>query len=385
MHAPAMPLSSRLLQAWNAIRVPVLFATVNRLALWIAAYLGYLWVPGGQRMFPQNAFLESWFRWDAGWYTRIAREGYSITEIVPGQRTVVFFPLFPLSVRAVSQLTGGDVYLAAFLISNVSLLLATIFFYWLVKDRYDEHIARSATALLLCFPYSFYFSTMYAESLYFLGVTMAFWASQRRLWWLAGPAIAAASATRPVGIIAGLGAGLLYLEQIRWRPRALRPDILFLLLGLCGLGGFMLFLHVKFGNAWWWTSGTNAPGWGGGRDFQNFLGTLTMPFRVPSFLAGGYHVADLMHILWLALATVLCVVGARTLGVPYAVYGLAMLVPYWRAWYSASRYVAVLFPIFIVGAHLLRNHPWRLGAIIHASSLLLMLFAFLYGHGYWVS
>src|SRR5690349_13469692 len=54
--------------------------------------------------FPNNPFLDGFTRWDAGWYQRIAVEGYDFDP--NGQSSVAFFPLFPLLTRMVTWVTG---------------------------------------------------------------------------------------------------------------------------------------------------------------------------------------------------------------------------------------------------------------------------------------
>ena len=48
-------------------------------------------------------------RWDSGWYTAVARYGYYLN---PGQNsTVAFFPLYPLLIKGLSEITPLDFFL----------------------------------------------------------------------------------------------------------------------------------------------------------------------------------------------------------------------------------------------------------------------------------
>jgi hypothetical protein len=59
---------------------------------------------------PQYHFWETLLRWDSAWYVAVARSGYP--HFVPqfeghaGQSMIAFFPLFPMTVRAASRVTG---------------------------------------------------------------------------------------------------------------------------------------------------------------------------------------------------------------------------------------------------------------------------------------
>ena len=55
--------------------------------------------------FAGDGFWGGWVRFDGGWYTKIAAEGYSY---LPGaQSTVAFFPAYPLAIRAVDAVVSS--------------------------------------------------------------------------------------------------------------------------------------------------------------------------------------------------------------------------------------------------------------------------------------
>jgi hypothetical protein len=64
------------------------------------------------------------FRWDSNWYGRIAQQGYEYLPDKPS--SVAFFPLYPICLRAVGAMTGAQVTLAGFLVSNTALVGAVI-------------------------------------------------------------------------------------------------------------------------------------------------------------------------------------------------------------------------------------------------------------------
>src|SRR4051812_10121949 len=56
-----------------------------------------------------NELLNLPVRWDAGWYLQIVTEGYKYTPGDPAiQQNIVFFPAYPMLVRFVGRLFGGD-------------------------------------------------------------------------------------------------------------------------------------------------------------------------------------------------------------------------------------------------------------------------------------
>ena len=57
-------------------------------------------------------FVDMWSRWDGSWFVGIARDGY-----VEPEESAAFFPLYPLAVRVVAELTGEHYVLAGVLVS----------------------------------------------------------------------------------------------------------------------------------------------------------------------------------------------------------------------------------------------------------------------------
>src|SRR5262245_41772623 len=57
------------------------------------------------RLLPSNPWLDGWVRWDSMWYRDIALRGYFFT---PGEESsVAFFPVYPLLIRALTQIMGA--------------------------------------------------------------------------------------------------------------------------------------------------------------------------------------------------------------------------------------------------------------------------------------
>src|SRR3989338_4434316 len=93
---------------WVALREPLMIFLVNRLGLILLVYLSLVMIPVGLppgvwRAYPENLVLDGWFRWDSGWYARIAQHGYNNAPNAYCQRDTAFFPLYPLLVMATSR------------------------------------------------------------------------------------------------------------------------------------------------------------------------------------------------------------------------------------------------------------------------------------------
>jgi hypothetical protein len=122
-------------------------------------------------------------RYDAGWYRRIALEGYGRSVPSPGTPSEhVFFPLYPALVAGVSRLLNADPFAAGMAVSLAALAIASILFVAEGTRRRDETSAIHALAFLLLFPTAFFLASAYAESLFLLLALLAFDAVRRRAW-----------------------------------------------------------------------------------------------------------------------------------------------------------------------------------------------------------
>lgn len=365
---------------WAWAKVPIAIALGTRIALFLFGVVGLMWIgPSRYSMNIGRPVLDAWFRWDAGWYMQIATSGYSLAQPEAGQRNTFFFPLYPMTVRAVGWLFGGDLAVAALLVSNLCFVAAVVVLFRFVMERWSEEIATRTVALVACAPHALFFSAAYAESLFLLCWVSAFYAAHRRQWLWAGLFVALSGAARGVGPIVLSGLGLMALEQAQWRLRALDWRVVFLGLGPLGLGAYMAFLHVQFGDIWLFTGGTVTQGWGAGHSLARLAGDFL------SWKGGVAPIADLSHLLGLTFATVVCALGAKKLGWPLTIFTALTLLIYWSVWYSASRYLVVLFPLFIALALLLEKRPRLTVGLVYGSALMQGMMTWIFTHADWVS
>jgi hypothetical protein len=310
---------------------------------------------------------------DANWYMDIASNGYE-----PGPFTSdrghnwVFFPLYPLVLRAASRLTG-EIPLTGMALSNLFLFVALILLHrTALAFGCDEACADRAVFYLAAFPTSYFFSIPVTESLFLCLAVGSFYAARRDAWWTAGLLGALASATRFSGILLLPALVLLYWQQ-RGR-RGLKADALGLLLIPAGLLAFMVYLSALTGDAWAFKDGQAA--WGRTSDF--FLRPLydyAIHFR---FIVTPWNFR-LLNFAAAILAFVCAFVLVRKREWALALYTLlAVVVPLSSGMLqSLCRYVMVIFPVFIVLARMGRSP--RLDQIIRTAFIALLgLLAALY-------
>jgi hypothetical protein len=147
-----------------------------------------------------RAFVSSWYRWDTAWFLKIATSGYDANDATPS-----FMPLYPLLVRCLQWILGGNSLFSALLSSLiVSSLLSVVgeilFFEVAVLELGSRELAWQAMIYLITFPAAFFFYAGYSESL-LLTLILATWLFVRRGHWpLAALTSALALLTRLQGL-----------------------------------------------------------------------------------------------------------------------------------------------------------------------------------------
>jgi len=141
-------------------------------------------------------FVDGTERWDAGWFERIARDGYE-----PDDESGAFFPGYPLAIRATTAITPLGELSAGLMISNLAFLGGLIAVFALTSYEFGKGMARRTTLLLASFPASFFFLAPYSESLFLLTSALCFWWARHRVWERAAVAGLVAALTRSVGVL----------------------------------------------------------------------------------------------------------------------------------------------------------------------------------------
>ncbi len=339
---------------WQHLLFPFI---TSRLVLMLVAWFGHYFTanPGYSHYIQQGYFLspffpiDIWSQWDSIWYLSIVKNGYvPSANLTTTYSNLAFFPLFPDLVRLVTmpfhiKASSASLYLAVgLLISNLLFLAAAYLLYKMVVQLlHDEGIAQRTLLLLIAFPAGFFFSTFYPESLFLFLAVALFYAGLRKSWLLAALCGGLAAITRPQGILLALPLAWLYMEARSWKLRAIRLDAVSFLLFPAFLAGHLIYLYSITGD---WLALIHAQAaWG--RFGQLYLGNLIQqlssvyryPFRVD-------------------LGLYLVFIGATIYALfkmPSKAFGISALVllamPLLSGlWFSLSRYLVTIFPVFIV-------------------------------------
>lgn len=309
--------------------------------------------------------------YDAVWFTNIADFGYT----TPGN--AAFPPGYPLLIRAVEGVLPVNAMVAGVLVSSLCLAGALVLLHRLVAERWGNPVALTTLFLLLLWPGSVFLTLAYADAPFLLLVVGAFWAAQHRRWWLSGLLIGLSSMMKIYGAGLSLALAWEYMESRDWSRRAVRADVLLLFLpSAVFIGGWMLYLHHRFGQAFLfltvqkeWGKRPSFP-WGGIE--QGILNVSTSPERIVMSL-------DLLGIALIAIATPIVFFKVKkSWGVLLGLSFLAFTTTHDIT--SVGRHLTACFPLFVVAAIAAQRFPRLTERLIAplaalASGTLLIAFA----------
>lgn len=312
-----------------------------------------------------------WQHWDACWYSKIAAYGYEA-----GVSSTTFFPLLPAYMAVVGVVTAGNVALAGILVNAVAFILALTGLHQLVAEDVDADVARRTVLYTAVFPAAFFFLAPFTESLFLAAAVWAILGARRRRWEVVLVAGLAAGFARPQGLLLVLPLGWEAIRAVRARVRSrggarLRiADLAPLPIALApalAYGAFVAFTELVVGKSYfeahldWASTVTNLP-W-------------DLAVSAVSYAISHHAPVVALNVGMLALFTLLTLAGIRRLPLSYTLYTVPQL---WltttqqTVWplMSTVRYLAVLFPCFVILAIAGRNE--RLHTAWTAVSILLL-------------
>ena len=152
---------------------------------------------GNRGLLAHLPMLDGFCRWDCPMYENIARSGYGNAGMT------VFFPLFPLLARAVSVVTRLPLSIALIACAGLASLASFLVIYRLFTVLSDEPSARTGLSLFAFYPFAFFQSAAYPESLVVLLTATSLWLSFRNRTIAAGVSLGFAVLARHLGLLAG--------------------------------------------------------------------------------------------------------------------------------------------------------------------------------------
>jgi len=345
-----------------------------------------------------GAALDMWYRWDTGFYTAIAIDGYDWQNTGRPADDLAFLPVYPLLVRAASGIdttTGRCLWspylstcatLGGLIISNGALLASVYLLFGLVQRRSDRATAWRVVLLLLVSPISIFLSGVYTESVFLLLSLLVFWGLERDRFLLAVSAAVVASLTRSVGM--ALSVGLVFYVWLVWQPQRLRISLARLLLAgvpVLAFSAYIVGAGASVGDPLAYFSTYDAT-WG--RTAGTPIEAFTVYFSGESVSWFGWRLSwiDLvMTIGFLSMALVLIWRERGTQrGEGLFMVGALLLPIASGTLIGMPRFGLVLFPLYILLGRW-ADRRWKLALLMGVSALLALFFAYRFVTWNWIA
>jgi hypothetical protein len=343
-----------------------------------------------ETIWPDDLVNLPW-RWDTGWFTGIAIDGYTWDTVPTNEQSIVFFPGFPLLMRLGATLllhpqSPVAVVWSGVVISWIAFTLACVYIYKLTREEFGDDVGLTAVMLLAAYPFAVFFSTAYSESLFLCTIVAAFYHFRRREMLPAAIFGLAAGLTRMNGCMLSviLAAVIVFREWAPGMTRTRAPFFTRLAGGftdlltrdglrallVAAMPGIGLLLYAAFigtltGDPLAWLKRQEA--WH--RDIHLFDPRLIAQFHMPRFWLDAVAFALSLVALW-PIAT--------RLGFAAALFtALTTLLPFLNGGLlSVGRFTSIVFPIFIWMAITIPPSRRVLAATIFGMSQALVACAF---------
>jgi len=328
-----------------------------------------------------SVFLFPWANFDGIHYFNIAEFGYT--------NQARFFPLFPILIKLLSTNV-----IASLLLVSILFLLALFIFKRLIEIDFPKSVSKKVLILLLIFPTSFFFVSIYSEGLFLFLTLLVFYFARKKMWLFSISCALLLTATRFVGI--AILPALLYEYFVSGKIVFTKKNIFMLIKKLtpflivpAGLIFYSLFNLYEWNNLFYFIQAQGELG-----NSRSVSGIVLFPqtvFRyfkiLTSVPANSYDwmIALLELISFLFTAFMLYFAWKKKLRRSYLIFAfINFAITISTGTFSGlPRYIITIFPIFMALA-LLKNKILKLSYII-ISPILLFILLMLFSRGYFVA
>jgi hypothetical protein len=376
-------------EAWTA------FAS-TRLLLVVTGYLALTMFPAHPVeswqgiVFPDNNWIDGWVRWDSMWYEAIVNDQ---PRFLPsGHSTANFFPLYSF----VSWIVALPIrlwldherafYIGGLIVSSASFLLGLVAVHRLVTQLVSAEVAVRTVWLIAVFPFSFFFTAVYADALYFCFAAWSLAFAYAGRWAPACALASLAAMTRIPGLALFPAIGLEYLRRQDFDLRALRTQLPALALLAAGPVLIAVYYDWRYGDPLAFLY-ARQEGWNRASGFAALLRDFNYFFQGSAFACEG--VADCLrefeftriglgywYVALIPLSTASVLYASRTVGVGLTVWALTSIgMGLVNGLDGTGRFTAVLFPVFIGLAMMLRTRAAFLSVCAVFVPFLVLFFA----------
>ncbi len=369
---------------WKILSVVVAVIAVYNIPIYSQSFFG-----GKYINYVNNPLIWTWANFDGEHYLSIAQNGYKNLQ-------QAFFPLYPFIVKLFG-FGGNESNLKPFLISgilvsNISFLISLFILREIVLMDYSKKVADYSTLLLLVFPTSFFFGSVYTESLFLLLSLLTYYFYRKEKNLLATVFGFLTTLTRLYGLFVIFMITVDVLVKKTKFVDIFKKKVYQISFSVFGAISYMYYCFVKWGDAFAFFNLQTLSG------EQRSASLIMLPqvfyryiFKIiPNldFSYFPYTFTTLLELVTAILFLLIIIFSFKRIKWDYWVYiVVCYLVPTLTGSFSSlPRYVLVIFPAFIVSSKFLenKNKYLKLGILV-TLAIISVITESLFVRGYFVS
>lgn len=331
---------------------------------------------------PGDAFLTVWLRWDAVHHLNLALRGYFDLSVGDS----VFYPLYALLTRMTAYVVGGNYIVGGLVVSTLATVISFALLFRLAEIAYGSSTAQWSVLVLASYPTAFFLLAPFTESL-FLALTLgSFLAAYCQRWKLAGVLGFFASLTRGPGMLMSLA--LLPIAWRQWKRERFKPigkRSFFVFLGLTmpAMGGLTFLIWRK--SVGFPPISTVLQQYSGlilTNPLSGFVAAVTQWLRYRDFITT-FEIATAVMFIFLTGLMIKNRLWRKPEWLIYTLVNLTLFLSKQSftasSLQSISRYVLILFPVFIALGNWLACQSQRVRfSYLTLSSVFLVLLSVCY-------
>jgi hypothetical protein len=311
-------------------------------------YSNFRWPPD-----EPPSLISAYKTWDGNHYLYLSEMGYR-----PGSISNAFYPLWPICIRLGAWLFFGDYFASALTLSNLFSLVGWLLFHRFVWEHHGEKVADLATLFLLAYPGALFFTFPYSESLFFLLCITFFAALYHRHYLFASLVSFFLPLTRVIGVFIGIPFFYDIYQLWKEKGQVQLCDLAYLITPPLGILLYFVIMYISTGNP---LEGMNAQ--------MHYVSQRSAwkLLDIPAFARSFFDVKPWHGFLdspfdrlWF-LILVLFLVKMWKMDRRYVLFSIFLGVVSGMAGtlMSFTRYLAIVFPLFIAVADVLSKEKWK--------------------------
>lgn len=327
-----------------------------------------------------------WGNFDGYHYMEIAQRGYQYLE-------QAFFPFYPILIRLSHSLLNLHFIISGEIISNLAFFLSLIVIYKLLIIDKKRGLFCLLLLTIIFFPTSYSYGAVYNDSLFLLLSTLTIYFARRKSWALSSISGAFATSARLNGLALAFFILFEYWQQHKKNNQAfsftkiLKSKIFFILLIPLVFLGYLLFVHLNFGD--WRMVFTTMKIWGQDKIIfppQVFWRYFKIIFLYPTFQLT-YWVA-IVELLFVLFYLYMIIYSYKKIRLSYWIFFvISLLIPSLTGTFAGMpRYGLHLYPLFLSLSLFLKHKRVLVKTIYFIVSLIVFFICIaLFTRGYFIA